>query len=74
VIKWLWERFQFRKQIKFPGGHLNLSKKLISKDPTEGVSTTFGGRLLSWNTRRRVWRANPPGPGFFVGNRRRKSK
>ena len=73
MIKWLWDRFHFRKTVKAPGPwKINLTKKLFSRHPTEGISHTFGGKWLSWNTRRKTWRSNPPGFGWFVGRRPRK--
>jgi len=70
MIKWLWDRFHFRKRVDMPGPwHLNLSKKLFSHRPADGISNTFGGKWLSWNTRQRFWRSNPPGPGWFQGKR-----
>ena len=67
-MSWLWDRFHFRKRIDMPGPwHLNLSKKLFSRRPTDGISSTFGGKWLSWNTRRKTWRSDPPGPGWLQG-------
>lgn len=60
---------RFRKREKLaPLLHVNLSRKLFSRRPWQGISFTLGGRWLSRNTRSNKWRGDLPGPFSWEGD------